>query len=156
MLKGEYEDVELRTTAGHSGKLILKNTAKDMVQEKEQVKTALTLYDILKSWSIDEIEQSNSVLRAGERTTVIAKEDGYDEDWARETFLFFDKTYTRFMKVLDRGTKVPTPFKRVGEFPEVSSEWAPKEEVVSVGDYIVTLKLAPILKQLLSKHGDIY
>ena len=156
MLKGEHGDVDLRTTSGQFGKLIFNNIAKEIAQEKEeQVKTPLTLYDILKSWSIDEIEQLNSVLRAGERTLVIAKEDGYDEDSAGETLLFSDKTYTQFMKLLDRGTKIPTPFNNVGEVPKVSPELAPKEEFVSVGDYMVTLKLVPILKHLLSKHKDI-
>ena len=156
MLKGEHGDVDLRTTSGQFGKLIFNNIAKEIAQEKEeQVKTPLTLYDILKSWSIDEIEQLNGVLRAGERTLVIAKEDGYDEDSAGETLLFSDKTYTQFMKLLDRGTKIPTPFNNVGEVPKVSPELAPKEEFVSVGDYMVTLKLVPILKHLLSKHKDI-
>ena len=53
----------MRSTLGHSGKLICKNKAEEMVQKKEQVKTTLTLYDNLKSWSRDEIEQLNSVLR---------------------------------------------------------------------------------------------
>ncbi|KAL4596113.1 hypothetical protein ACB092_12G141100 [Castanea dentata] len=34
-LKGENGDVELRSTLGHSGKLICKNKAKEMVQKKE-------------------------------------------------------------------------------------------------------------------------
>jgi hypothetical protein len=65
---GEYGEVELRSTLGHSGKLIFQNEAKEMVQKKEQVKKTMTLYAILKSWSEDEIEQLNSVLKSGERT----------------------------------------------------------------------------------------
>ena len=56
----------MRSTLGHSGKLICKNKAKGMVQKKEQVKTTETWYDILKSWSKDEIEQLNGILRVVE------------------------------------------------------------------------------------------
>ncbi|GMY06366.1 hypothetical protein FCV25MIE_01605 [Fagus crenata] len=120
---------------------------KCVISEKEQVQKTLTLFHFLKSWSKDEIEQLNSVWRRGNIFN-ITKEDDH-EDSVFEAFLFSDKAYTR---VLDRGTNIPEPFKK---FVEVRSKWAPKEEVVSVGDYMVTLKLAPILKHLLSKHGDI-
>ena len=155
MLKGEYGEVELRSTLGHSGKLIFENEAKEMVQKKEQVKKTLTLYAILKSWSKDEIEQLNSVLKSGERTLHIAQEDDNDKDSVCQTFLVSDEAYTRFMKVLDRGAKIPEPFKTVWRATEVSSEWAPNEEVANVGGYMVIQRLAPILKHLLSKHGDI-
>ncbi|KAK9994023.1 hypothetical protein SO802_023726 [Lithocarpus litseifolius] len=91
-LKGEYGDVELRSTLGHFGKLICKNKAKEMVQKKEQVKTTLTLF---------------------------------------------------------------LPFMTVENVPKIDSEWAPKEEVANVGDYMIIRRLAPILEHLLSKHGDI-
>uniref|UniRef100_A0A2N9EZ45 Zinc finger PHD-type domain-containing protein n=1 Tax=Fagus sylvatica TaxID=28930 RepID=A0A2N9EZ45_FAGSY len=107
LLKGEYGEVELRSTLGHSGKLIFQNEAKEMVQKKEQVKKTLTLYAILKSWSKDEIEQLNSVLKSGERTLHIAQEDDNDKDSVCQTFLVSDEAYTRFMKVLDRGAKIP-------------------------------------------------
>lgn len=168
LLKGEYGDVELRSTLGHSGKLICQNTTKIM-RKKERVKTTLTVYDILKSWSKDETEQLNSILRAGREEIVITKEDDHDhKDSVSEAFLFSDEAYTQFMKVLDRGAKISTPFKCGGEVHEVSSDsfpkeevvevnfdWDLKEEVVSVEDYMVTLRLSPILKHLLCKHGDI-
>ena len=117
----------------------------------------MTLFDILESWSKDDIEKLNSVLRAQERKQVIDKEDDHDEeDSVHEAFLLSDKAYTRFVKILDRGVKIPEPFNSVQEIIEVSSKCAPKEEVASVADFMVPLSLAPILKQLLSKHGDIY
>ena len=73
-----------------------------------------------------------------------------------EAFLLSSKAYTRFVKILNRCVKIPEPFNSVQEIIEVSSKWAPKEKVASVVDYMVPLRLAPILKQLLSKHGDIY
>ena len=51
-----------------------------MVPKKKQVKKALTLFDILESWSKDDIEQLNSVLRAPERKKVIDKEDDHVEE----------------------------------------------------------------------------
>ncbi|XP_050253951.1 uncharacterized protein LOC126700014 [Quercus robur] len=144
-LNGDYGDVELRSTLGHSGKLICKNKAKEMVQKKEHVKTTLTFYDNLKSWSRDEIEQLNSVLRV-EMKKVIAKEDDNDEDSEFEAFLHSDKNYTQLTKVIDR----------IAPFMSVENvQWAPKEEVASVGDYMIIRRLAPILEHLLSKHGDI-
>ena len=154
-LKGEYGDVELSSTLGHSGTLICKNKAKEMVQKKEQVKTTLTLYDNLKSWSRDEIEQLNSVLRVVEMKKVIAKEDDRDEDSEFKAFLHYDKNYTQFTKVINRVVKIPAPFMSVKNVPGIDSEWAPKEEVASVGDYMIIRRLAPILEHLLSKHGDI-
>ena len=145
----------MRSTLGHSGKLICKNKAEEMVQKKEQVETTLTLYDNLKSWSRDEIEQLNSVLRVVETKKVIAKEDDHDEDSEFEDFLHFDKNYTQFTKVIDRVVKIPAPFMTVENVPKIDSEWAPKEEVASVGDYVIIRRLAPILEHLLSKHGDI-
>ncbi|GMY06391.1 putative leucine-rich repeat receptor-like protein kinase [Fagus crenata] len=109
------------------------------------------------SWAFckDEIEQLNSVLKSGETTLHIAQEDDNDKDSVCQTFLVSDEAYTRFMKVLDRGAKIPEPFKTVWRATEVSSEWAPNEEVANVGGYMVIQRLAPILKLLLSKHGDI-
>ena len=99
----------------------------------------------------------NSVLRAQERKKVIDKDDDHDEeDSVHEAFLLSDKAYTRFVKILDRGVKMPEPFNSVQEIIEVSSKWAPKEKVASVVDCMVPLRLATMLKQLLSKHGDIY
>ncbi|KAK7813084.1 hypothetical protein CFP56_006113 [Quercus suber] len=119
-LKGEYGDVELRSTLGH----------------------------------YDDIEQLNSILRAQERKQVIDEEDDHDEeDSVHEAFLLSGKAYTRFVKILDCGVKIPEPFNSVQEIIEVSSKWTPKEKVASVVDYMVPLRLAPILKQLLSKHG---
>ena len=126
-----------------------------MVQKKEQVKATVTLYDILKSWSKDVIEQLNGVLRIAETKKDTAKKDDHDEDSEFEFFLLFNKNYTQVMKFLDRGAKIPTPFKSVEKVPEVNFEWAPIEEVVSVGDYMIIQRLAPILEPLLSKHGDI-
>ena len=114
----------------------------------------MTLYDNLKSWSRDEIEQLNSVLRF-EMKKVIAKEDDHDEDSEFEAFLHSDKNYTQLTKVIDRIVKIPAPFMSVENVPEIDTEWAPKEEVASVGDYMIIRRLAPILEHLLSKHGDI-
>ena len=56
----------------------------------------------------------NSVLRAQERKKVIDKEDDHDEeDSVHEAFLLSDKAYTRFVKILDRGVKIPEPFNSV-------------------------------------------
>nr|POE66433.1 hypothetical protein CFP56_29280 [Quercus suber] len=129
-LKGEHGDVELRSTLGHFGKLICKNKAKEMVQKKEQIKTALTLYDNLKSWSRNEIDQLNSVLRVEET-------ENRDEDSVFEAFLYYYKNYTEFKKVIDRVVEIPAPFMSV-ENVEIDSKWAPKEEVSSVGDYMIS------------------
>ena len=145
----------MRSTLGHSGKLICKNKAKEMVQKKEQVKTTETWYDILKSWSKDEIEQLNGILRVVETKKDTAKEDDHKEESELEVFLLSDKNYTQFMKVLDRGGKIPAPFNSVKKDPDVNSKWAPKEEVASVGDYKIIQRFSPILEHLLSKHGDI-
>ena len=126
-----------------------------MVQKKEQIKTTLTLYDILKSWSKDEIEQLNSVLSVAETKKFIAKEDEHDEDGEFEVLLLYDKNYTQFMNVFYRGAKISAPFENVEKEPKVNLEWAPVEEVASVGDYMIIQRLAPILEHLLSKHGDI-
>ncbi|KAF3947500.1 hypothetical protein CMV_026373 [Castanea mollissima] len=136
-LKGEYGDLELRSSLGHSGKLICKNKAKEIVQKKEQVKATVTLYEILKSWSKDEIEQLNGVLRIAETKKDTAKKDDHDEDSEFEFFLLFNKNYTQVMKFLDRGAKIPTPFKSVEKVTEVNFEWDPIEEVVSIGDYVI-------------------
>lgn len=88
------------------------------------------------------------------RKKILLKKDDHDEDSEFEYFLLFNKNYTQVMKFLDRGAKIPTPFKSV-EVPKVNFEWAPIEEVVSVGDYMIIQRLAPILEPLLSKHGDI-
>ena len=64
----------------------------------------------------------NSALSIAETNKDIATEDDYDED--RE----FDTNYTQFMKVLDHGTKIPTPFESVEKEPKVNSKWAPLEE----------------------------
>lgn len=125
------------------------------MQKKEQVETTLTLNDNLKSWSRDEIEQLHSVLRVVEMKKVIAKEDDHDKDSEFEAFLHSDKNYTQFTKVIDRVVKIPAPFMTVENVPKIDSEWAPKEEVASVGDYMIIRRLAPILEHLLSKHGDI-
>ena len=119
-----------------------------MVQKKEQNKTTLTLYDNLKSWSRNEIEQLNSILR-------VVETENRDEDSAFEAFLYYYKNYTEFKKVIDRVVEIPAPFMSVENVPEIDSKWAPKEEVASVGDYMIIRRLAPILEHLLSKHGDI-
>uniref|UniRef100_A0A7N2MJ97 Uncharacterized protein n=1 Tax=Quercus lobata TaxID=97700 RepID=A0A7N2MJ97_QUELO len=127
-----------------------------MVQKKEQVKTTETWYDILKSWSKDEIEQLNGILRVVETKKDTAKEDDHKKEESElEVFLLSDKNYTQFMKVLDRGGKIPAPFNSVKKDPDVNSKWAPKEEVASVGDYKIIQRFSPILEHLLSKHGDI-
>ena len=59
------------------------------------------------------------------------------------------------MNVFYRGAKISAPFENVEKEPKVNLEWAPVEEVDSVGDYMIIQRLAPILEHLLSKHGDI-
>ena len=70
-----------------------------------------------------------------------------------EAFLLSDRAYTRFVKIIDRGVKIPEPFNSVQEIIEVSSKCAPKEEVASVADYMVPLTLAPSLTSCFPSTG---
>ena len=97
----------------------------------------------------------NGVLRIAETKKDTARKDDHDEDSEFEFFLLFNKNYTQVMKFLDRGAKIPTPFKSVEKVPEVNFEWAPIEEVVNVGDYMIIQRFTPFFEPLLSKHGNI-
>nr|POE66447.1 hypothetical protein CFP56_29294 [Quercus suber] len=140
-LKEEYGDIELRNTLGHPGKLISAKAAKEMCQNKfEQFKQTSTLSDILGSSRKDVIEELSNVFMAMKAIT--SEEDGQYQDCKySEDFLFSDEFYTQFMKFLDRGKGIDS--------------WKTREEFVNIGDYIVPLRLATILKQLFSKHGDV-
>ena len=80
-------------------------------------------------------------------TTTVEKIEAYDHE---EITMFSDKVYTHFKKFLNHSgfSSDKSPF-----YWDLSS--CTKEEVVHVGNYMTTRKLAPILKHLLSNHGDI-
>lgn len=154
----------MRNPNGQLVSMITKEAAKQMVQEKEKPLELpdLILYEILESLSEDEKKQLGTVLEAIERETATAKQIlSYDLD---EVVLFSDKAYTQFMKFLDHNRAIEIPIDNQyqgGSFLDLIQRFSfnykldPKEEAVDVGEYAVTQKLAPILQQLLSKHGDI-
>jgi hypothetical protein len=146
LLKGKHGDVELRNPFGQFGKLI---------REKQQlvINPALTLFDILKSLSEDEKMELSNALRATGWKTITSKNSEYIEIFGG------DDAYTQFMKFVDIGTEIPTEFLDISEVYlsrfKFRCKQPPKEEIVNIGDYKVTRKLAPIFKDLLSKHGDV-
>uniref|UniRef100_A0A7N2MIW9 Uncharacterized protein n=1 Tax=Quercus lobata TaxID=97700 RepID=A0A7N2MIW9_QUELO len=103
----------------------------------EQVHQTSTLSDILGSSRKDVVEELCNAYVA--MKTITAK-DNDSEYW--EDMLLSDKAYTQFIKFLDCGREIVEP-------------WKTPEEVVKVGDYVVPMRLAPIIKHLLSKHGDV-
>jgi hypothetical protein len=159
-LKGERGDVELRNPNGQLVRIITKEAAKQMAQEKaEQLEPDLILYEILKSLSEEEKKELGTVLEAIERETATVKEIlSCDPDEVIE--LYSDKAYQQFIQFLDHDhTEIPIDQYHQGSFLELIerffSKLGHKEEAVKVRGYIVTQKLAPILEHLLSKDGDI-
>ncbi|XP_059431114.1 uncharacterized protein LOC132164591 [Corylus avellana] len=153
LLKGEHGDVELRNPFGQFAKPIRE-------KEEELIKPASTLFDILKSLSEEENKELRSVI-LGTLTTEL--DDRASENDIEEYIVhYLDKAYTQLIKFLDIGIEIPTELRdEVEDFK--SSDFMfwhnykqpPKEHVVNIEDYKVTRKLAPILKDLLSKHGDV-
>nr|POE66448.1 hypothetical protein CFP56_29295 [Quercus suber] len=95
------------------------------------------------SWQ-DMYEELKNLSKA--MKTITTEEDGqYKDSEYSEDFLLSDKAYTRFMKFLDSGKWIFDPWKIIFN----------REEFVSVGDYVVPLRLATIQRKLLSKHGDV-
>ena len=159
-LQGEYGDVELRNPNGQFVRMVTKlEAAKQMVQVKEeQLELDLNLYGILKSLSEDEKNELGTVLEAIERERDTAKEILSCEP--DEVVLFSDKAYKQFIEFLDdHDREIPIDQIHQGSFLDLiewfSSKLDRKEEAVNVNGYTSTQKLAPILKHLLSKHGDI-
>ncbi|KAF3959438.1 hypothetical protein CMV_015745 [Castanea mollissima] len=107
----------------------------------KQVKQTSTLSDILGSSRKDVIEELSNVSIAMKAFTM-EEDDHYKDSECSEDFLFSDEAYTQFMKFLDSGKGNPDP-------------WKDPEEYVNIEDYIVPLRLANILRQLLSRNGDI-
>jgi hypothetical protein len=71
-----------------------------------------------------------------------------------------DEAYTQFMKFVDIGFEIPIEFRDTKEDVQISDfkfchRLLRKEEVVDIEDYKITRKLAPILKNLFSKYGDV-
>jgi hypothetical protein len=148
----------LITPNGQLVRMITKEAAKQMVQENEkqlQLQPDLIFYENLKYLSEAEKKELGTVLEAIERERAAAKEIlSYNPD---EVVLFSDKAYTQFINFLDLDTEnIPIDQYDQGSFlyliDQFSSKLDHKEEAVTVGDYVVTQKLAPILKKLLSKE----
>jgi hypothetical protein len=82
-------------------------------------------------------------------------------DWKCTEIIFKgDGAYTQFMKFVNIGIEIPIEFRDTKEDVQISDfkfcyKLLPKEEVVDIEDYKITRKLAPILKDLLSKYGDV-
>jgi hypothetical protein len=117
-----------------------------MVQKKDkkQLKPTLSWKDFLSTLSI--IEQI-SLWKTIREETSAEKMVAYDHD---EIIIFSDKAYTQFIEYLNYSKVSHNMFPydwNVGSHT--------KEEVINVGDYMTTRKLAPILNHLLSNHGDI-
>ena len=136
----------MRNPLGQFGNVITKDALKEMVQKKDkkQLNPTLSWNDFLSTLSIVEDISLRKMIR--EKTTA-EKVEAYDHD---EIIMFSDKAYTQFMEYLN--------------YSEVSHNMFPydwhvgshtKEEVINVGDYMNTRKLAPILNHLLSNHEDL-
>jgi hypothetical protein len=148
-LDGEYGDAELRNPLGQFGKVITKDAAKEMMQKKEkQLKPTLTWYDVFQTLTEDEKKEKNLLRDRIKKTTTAQKIEAYDHE---EILMFSDKAYTHFMKFLNHSKVLVDKFPFVWDLSSHTKE----EEVVNVGDYMTTRKLAPILKHLLSNHEDI-
>nr|POF25752.1 hypothetical protein CFP56_56170 [Quercus suber] len=143
LLNGEHGAIELRSTLGHHGSLISANSEKERWPNKfEQViQTSNLSYILGSSWK-DVREELSSVSISGNTITTEEDDDFKDSEYS-EDFLLSDQAYTQFMKSLDHGSRrIPEP-------------WKTREEFTKVEDYTVPLKVAPILRHLLSKHGDV-
>jgi hypothetical protein len=137
----------LRNPLGQFGKVITsEDAAKEMMQKKyeKQPQTTLSWKYFLSTLSIIEEISLWKMIRG---KTTAKKIKAYDHD---EIIMFSDKAYTQFIEFLN--------------YYEVSHNMFPydwnvgshiKEEVINVGDYMTTRKLAPILNHLLSNHGNI-
>ncbi|XP_059457626.1 uncharacterized protein LOC132187350 [Corylus avellana] len=155
LLKGEHGDVELRNPFGQFGNLI---------REKQELvtKPALTLFDIFNSLSKAEkselnhnLERVSSWVGNKEFWEIITSED----QWTEFNFEV-DEAYTKFMKFVDIGIEIPIEFRDTKEDVQIPDfkfcyKLRPEEEVVDLEDYKITRKLAPILKDMLSKHGAV-
>ncbi|XP_041011459.1 uncharacterized protein LOC121255251 [Juglans microcarpa x Juglans regia] len=170
LLKGDRGDhLELRDPFGQLGKLIMppKNTIEDqMMQNKEeQSEPTLRLSEILKSLNEDEKKELRKVLEARKIRETFSAEERFFNDPEKDNVLrFSDKDYTQFIKFLDRGTDISIELRDGGAkviFRSLDQKlpyvyFALEEEVVNVGDhYKAGRTFAHILRQLLSKHGDI-
>jgi hypothetical protein len=82
-------------------------------------------------------------------------------DWKCTEIIFNgDRAYTQFMEFVNIGIEIPIEFRDTEEDVQILDfkfcyKLLPKEEVVDIEDYKITRKLAPILKDLLSKYGDV-
>lgn len=168
-LNGERGAVELRDNLGRFGKLITPERAKVMMQEKiESLMPVATLYKILKSFSKEEKEELNSVLKVGKMDTPLARKEliAYNYENDPDSLESSDKGYEKFIKFLEQNStrlhinylekRLSSHDKEYISDDQFASWLALNEEVADVGaGYMVTRKLAPILKDLLSKHKDI-
>ncbi|KAG6714671.1 hypothetical protein I3842_05G213800 [Carya illinoinensis] len=162
-----------------------KNTIEDQIMQnkEEQSEPTLSLSEILKSLNEDVSMELRRVLEAREiRQTVNAEEKFFNDDPGEDNILqFFDKDYREFINFLAQGAEIFVQFwdERLNSYygrgpaahpysgrVEVflwSSDakshndyFALEEEVVNVGEHHKAARtFAPILRSLLSKHGDI-
>lgn len=173
MLRGDSEDhVELNDHYGQLGKLIMapKNTFEDhqMMESKEEESKPSSVsksrWDL--SWNLYDMMELLSVLEARKKRdqTVSGEKRFFNDPRVDNVLHFSDKDYEQFMKFLDRGTEVSFQvkhgravvlFRGLDENPP-DDFFASEEELVDVGEhYMVARTFAPILRQLLFKHGDI-
>ncbi|KAG7980721.1 hypothetical protein I3843_05G197900 [Carya illinoinensis] len=174
LLNGNCGDhVELRDPFEQLGKLIMppENTTEDHMMEnkEEQSEPTLSLSKILKSLNEDESKELRRVLAEVReiRQTVNAEEKFFNDPGEDNILRFSDKHYTQFIKFLDRGTEISLELRDGGaDSAEVlftsldkkshTDYFALEEEVVTVGKhYKAARTFAPIMRILLSKHGDI-
>ncbi|XP_059434689.1 uncharacterized protein LOC132167696 [Corylus avellana] len=151
LLNGEYGDVELINPLGQFGKVITKDAAKEMVQtkDKKQLELTLTWEDVLKTLREDENENEVVLLEARIKEITTAR---WIEPYDREEIkMFCDKACPDFMEFGDDDKY--WSYKFPYDWYILSS--ITKEEVVNVGDYMTTRRLAPILNHLLSNYGNI-
>ncbi|XP_059434733.1 uncharacterized protein LOC132167724 [Corylus avellana] len=148
-LNGDYGDVELRNPLGQFGKVIItRDTAKEFVQKKDQNSPfTWSWMDFVIFIEDENMEEQNRIADSIKEATTAEKIEAYDHE---EIIMFSDKAYTHFIDFLNHSQASHSWF----------SSWFSDyslidEEVVNVGDYMTTRKLAPILNHLLSNHGDI-
>ncbi|XP_035540563.1 uncharacterized protein LOC108988349 isoform X2 [Juglans regia] len=172
LLRGDHGDqVELRDPFGQLGKLIMppKNPIEDqMMQNKEeQSEPNLSLSKILKSLNEDESEELRRVLFEARkiRETFSAEKRFFNDPEKDNVLRLSDKEYKKFRKFLDRGIEISIDqlrdggseilFRSLDQKPPYDY-FALEEEFVNVGDhYKAARTFAHILRQLISKHGDI-
>jgi hypothetical protein len=135
---------------GQFGKVITKDAAKEMAQtkDKKQLELTLTWEDVLETLREDENYKEVVLLEDKIKEITTARWiEPYDHE---EIIMLCDNACTDFMEFVEHDEDWCYKFPYDWDLSSIK-----KEEVVNVGDYMTTRRLAPILNHLLSNYGDI-